>query len=129
MTDPIADFLTRIRNAYLAKQQNTLVPYSNIKYSLAKLLKSSGYISDVKIIKSNPFNNLSLKLRYIKNMPAVTGIQRVSKPGRRLYVRSNKIRPVLSGQGISIISTSKGLVIDKTARKQSLGGEFICRVW
>ena len=129
MTDPIADLLTRIRNAYLVSKAEVTMPHSNMKEKLAKILEKSGYIEKVSVTNTKPQPTLTLTLSYIKKLPVVTGIKRLSKPGRRLYVRSNNIKPVLSGQGISIISTSQGLLTDKQAKQKGLGGELICEVW
>ncbi len=129
MTDPIADLLTRIRNAYMAKQETTQVPYSKIKHDLVKLLKKNNFVKGVKVVKAKPFSHLEVSLKYIASRPAITHIERVSKPGRRLYVRSNQIKPVLSGKGMAIISTSKGLLKGTDARNKSLGGELVCKLW
>lgn len=129
MTDPIADLLTRIRNAYLVSKPEVSLPHSNMKEKLAKILQKYGYLQKVSVTPSKPQPTLNLTLSYIKKLPVVTGIKRLSKPGRRLYVRSNHIKPVLSGQGISIISTSQGLLTDKQAKQKGLGGELVCQVW
>lgn len=129
MTDPIADLLTRIRNAYLAKKAQVELPYSKTKHALSKILKSAGYLEEVATGGKSPHKTLILTLHYIKNLPSITRIDRLSKPGRRLYVRVSGIKSVLSGKGLSIISTSQGLMTDKAARQNNLGGELICKVW
>ena len=128
MTDPIADALTRLRNAYLAHQSGINLPHSNLKEALMLLLKKAQYVSEVKVIKKTPQKELQISLHYINKLPAITQIKRISKPGRRVYVRSGNLKPVLSGQGLAIISTSKGLITDKEAKKQKLGGEVLCTV-
>lgn len=129
MTDPIADLLTRIRNGYMVNKRTVMVPHSNIKFQLAKILKQSSYLKDIKVKPQKPQKQLILTLNYINKLPTLTGIKRLSKPGRRLYIGADKVKPVLSGQGIAIISTSKGLRTGQQARKQSLGGELLCKVW
>ena len=129
MTDPIADFLTRIRNAYLVKKTRVEMPYSQTKESLAKILESAGYLEKTEVKKSQPHKVLRLTLHYVNKLPALSGLERLSKPGRRLYIRANSIRPVLSGSGFAIISTSQGLMTSKEARKKGIGGELVCKVW
>ena len=129
MTDPIADFLTRIRNAYKARQTATTVPHSRLKHELAGILKNAGYLSHVDSKTEGNQKVLHLKLQYQGKFPALNGITRLSTPGRRLYTGSNNIKPVLSGQGITILSTPKGLMSDSEARKAHLGGELLCKVW
>ena len=131
MTDPIADMLTRIRNGSRVRFKSVDVANSRINLNMAKVLKKSGYISGYDI-KRDPQGREVLKL-YMKysevKRPVITDIQRVSKPGRRVYVKSEKIPKVLDGYGISILSTSKGIMTDKEARELSLGGELLCNVW
>ncbi len=131
-SDPISDMLARIRNAALARHESTRVPESRIKKSIAELLKSEGYLADVRSEtwgKSN-FGSLTLVLKYGKDKRAAfQGIRRVSRPGRRVYVRHDQIPRVLSGLGISILSTSQGLMTDREARRRKFGGELICEVW
>jgi len=129
MTDPIADFLTRIRNAYLVGKKQVTIPHSKTKQSLAKIINDAGFIDSVSIKDTKPQKTINLTLRYINKIPAISGIKRVSKPGLRQYVRSDKIKPILSGQGITIITTSQGLMTGTTARKKSIGGEIICQIW
>lgn len=129
MTDPIADMLTRIRNAYLAKHKQVAIPYSKEKESIAHLLAGEGYITDVTVDTDTMPPMIHLKLRYINNMPAVTRLNKISKPGRRIYIKANNIRLPLSGQGHAIISTSKGVLLARDAKKQNIGGELICEIW
>jgi len=130
MTDPIADFLTRIRNACMANYERVDVPSSKIKLSIAKVLKEEGYINNYKLVKDKRQGTLRLYLKYDdKNVPIIAGLERVSKPSCRVYVRHDKIPYVLNGYGTAILSTSKGLLSDRQARKQKLGGELLCKVW
>jgi small subunit ribosomal protein S8 len=129
MTDPIADMLTRIRNAALARHDRTEVPASKMKKAVAIILKSEGYIADVKE-SDDSTDKLTIVLKYGRDRAsAIDGVRRVSRPGRRVYVRHDRIPRVLSGLGISILSTSHGLMSDRDARKHKLGGELICEVW
>jgi small subunit ribosomal protein S8 len=130
MTDPIADMLTRIRNAGLARHDRTEVPASRLKEEVAKILKSEGFIADVRPSEGDGVKKLTIVLKYGRDrQSAIDGIRRVSRPGRRVYVRHDRIPRVLSGLGISILSTSRGLMSDREARRQKLGGELICEVW
>lgn len=131
LSDPIADFLARIKNGYLSKKKEIFVPYSKIKENLAKILVEEGYLTNSKKqeAKSKKQDELVLTLKYEGKKQALTDIQRVSKPGLRIYVGKTKIPKVLGGLGIAIVSTSKGLMTDKEARKKWLGGEVICKVW
>ena len=130
MTDPIADMLTRIRNANVMRYKEVEVPASKIKVEIARILKEEGFISDYKIKKNNVQNIISLNLKYGQNKERViTGLKRLSKPGLRVYVSVDKLPRVLNGLGIAIISTSKGLMTDKEARKESLGGEVLAYIW
>jgi small subunit ribosomal protein S8 len=130
MTDPIADMLTRIRNAGLARHDRTEVPASRLKEAVAKILKSEGFIADVRPSEGEGAKKLTIVLKYGRDrQSAIDGVKRVSRPGRRVYVRHDRIPRVLSGLGISILSTSRGLMSDREARRQKLGGELICEVW
>lgn len=129
MTDPIADMLTRIRNAALARHDRTEVPTSKLKKAVADILKSEGYIADVRPSEGN-VGKLTIVLKYGRDRSsAIDGVRRVSRPGRRVYVKHDRIPRVLSGLGISILSTSHGLMCDRDARKHKLGGELLCEVW
>ena len=130
MTDPIADMLTRIRNAVNVERPTVEMPTSKVKRGLAYVLKREGYIWDWHEVESDPVNQLRLELKYGPNGERVIQrIRRVSKPGRRVYSKSKELDPVLNGLGITIISTSKGVVSDREARQQRVGGEVLCEVW
>lgn len=130
MTDPIADFLTQIRNGCMARFERVDVPSSKMKLSIAKLLKEEGYIKNYKLVKDKRQGTLRVYLRYDeKNVPIIGGLERISKPSCRIYVRHDKIPYVLNGYGTAILSTSKGLLTDREARKQKIGGELLCKVW
>jgi small subunit ribosomal protein S8 len=130
MTDPIADLLTRVRNATLAKLQKLDVPSSNIKVSIANVLRAEGFIKNYKVIADQKQGILRIYLKYIDEKdPVINEIKRVSKPGGRRYVKSDEIPKVKSGLGIAILSTSKGIMTDKAAREAGVGGELICTVW
>ena len=130
MTDPVADMLTRIRNAGMAKHQKVDIPSSNLKVSLATVLRAEGFIKNFKVISDNKQGILRVYLKFVdEKEPVINEIKRVSKPGGRVYVGSDKIRKVKNGLGVAILSTSKGLVTDKTARELGIGGELLCTVW
>jgi small subunit ribosomal protein S8 len=130
MTDPIADMLTRIRNAALARHERAEMPHSKLKEHIATVLKGEGYIDDVRTSEGEGPKQLVLVLRYGRDrQSAIDGVRRVSAPGRRVYVRFDRIPRVRSGMGVSILSTSRGVMTDKEARKQRVGGELICEVW
>jgi small subunit ribosomal protein S8 len=130
MTDPIADLLTRIRNAHLAKHDRLDVPASKLKVEVCRILEKEGYIESVKVIDGSPSDSIRIQLRYdSRGMPLIRRMQRVSKPGRRVYRSANDVRPVLNGLGVGIISTSKGLLTDREAREQRVGGEVLCEIW
>jgi small subunit ribosomal protein S8 len=130
MTDPISDFLTRLRNASKAKLAETTSPHSTLRQSIAAILKSEGYIADYKdSVDADGHKTLVVSLKYVDGAPAITGVTRVSTPGRRLYFGYTEIPRVLNGLGISIVSTSKGLMKDADCRRNRAGGELICNVW
>ncbi len=129
MTDPIADMLTRIRNAATARHIRVLVPASKMKLSLARVLKEEGYIKDIEILKDNPQGTLRLTLRYVDKKPVLTQLKRVSKPGLRVYTKKADIPRVRGGLGIAVLSTPRGLMTGSSAYKQGLGGEVICYIW
>ena len=130
MTDPIADMLTRIRNAVRIERPYVDVPVSKVKRGVAEVLKREGYIWDWQEVEANPIGNLRIELKYGPNGERVIQrLRRISTPGRRVYSRSKKLRPVLNGMGITIISTSHGVVSDREARQKNLGGEVLCEVW
>jgi len=128
-TDPIADMLTRIRNAVLAKADKVDIPASRMKLEIAKILKEEGFIRAYKIIKDKRQGILRLSLKYIGNDNVITGLKKISKPGRRIYVGSNEIPKVMGGVGIAILTTSKGIMNDRVSRAEKVGGELLCYVW
>ncbi|MFH1866476.1 MAG: 30S ribosomal protein S8 [Patescibacteria group bacterium] len=128
MTDPISDMLTRIRNSLAVGKTEVVVPYSNLKERLAKLLLQEGYLTGVEEINA-PYRSLLVQLKYQGDKPAIRYIQRVSRPGNRRYVSKEKLPTVLSGLGIALISTSQGVMTNKEARKKKLGGEVICELY
>ena len=130
VTDPIADMLTRIRNAQTARHETVLVPDSKTKRAIANILLNEGYIAKVDVIENKVQGNIKITLKYTdKNTKVITGIKRISKPGLRIYAQLEDLPKVLNGLGIAIISTSKGIVTDKEARKLGLGGEVLAYVW
>ncbi|MDI6892628.1 MAG: 30S ribosomal protein S8 [Actinomycetota bacterium] len=130
MTDPIADMFTRIRNANTAHHEMVEIPTSKIKAEIAKILKEEGYIRDYQVVKANNHDAIRVKMKYGPNKERViTGIKRISKPGLRVYARKDEIPRVLGGLGVAILSTSKGLMTNKRALKEGVGGEVICFVW
>lgn len=132
VTDPIADMLTRIRNANIAMHETVSMPSSKLKEAVAKILLREGYIEsfDIEDVEGKPFKKLNIKMKYSSRRERViTGIKRVSKPGLRVYKASSDVPRVLGGMGIAIISTSKGVVTDREARASHIGGEILCEVW
>ncbi len=130
MTDPIADMLTRIRNANMAKLQKVDIPSSNLKVNLANVLRSEGFIKNFKVIADDKQGILRVYLKYIDEKDGViTEIKRISKPGSRVYVKGKNVPKVKNGLGIAILSTSKGVITDKNAREACVGGEVLCTVW
>jgi len=130
VTDPIADMLTRIRNAILARHDFVLVPASRMKLSIAKILKEEGFISDYEVLKGKPQRVIKIYLKYAeKKEPVLTGLKRVSKPGLRIYVQRAEIPRVYGGLGIAIVSTSKGVMTGHQAWRQKVGGELLCYIW
>jgi small subunit ribosomal protein S8 len=130
VTDPLADMLTRIRNANMARHSKVDIPASKMKISVAKIFKAEGYIKNYKLIKDRKDGILRIYLKYDEsNEGVIIGLKRLSKPGRRIYVGKEDIPSVLNGMGISVLSTSKGVLADREARKLSIGGELLCSVW
>jgi small subunit ribosomal protein S8 len=129
VTDPISDFLTRIRNASKARKIKVEIPSSKMKAGLAEILKKNGYIYDYKIDEDSKQNVISVLLRYSDGEPAINGLKRISKPGLRIYKKSDELPRVLNGLGTAVISTSKGLLTEKEARRQDTGGEVVCYIW
>ena len=131
MTDPIADMLTRIRNANTAKHDTVDVPSSKMKLAIAKILLDQGYIKSYELVENGKFNDIRITLKYgaSKNEKIISGLQRISKPGLRVYANKEELPKVLGGLGVAIISTNKGVITDKEARKLGVGGEVLCFVW
>ncbi|MCC3145069.1 30S ribosomal protein S8 [Halanaerobium sp. Z-7514] len=130
ITDPIADMLTRIRNANSVGKSRVDIPASNIKNNIGELLKKEGFISDVKLVERKPQNMIRVYLKYGENdEKVITGLKRISKPGLRVYVAKDEVPRVLGGLGIAVISTSQGVMSDKEAREKGIGGEVLCYVW
>lgn len=129
VTDPIADLLTRVRNAAMARHDSVMVPASKMKIDVVKILKDEGFVTDFSIIKGEPQRMIKITLKYIDKQPAFVGLERVSKPGLRIYSGKKEIPRVYGGLGIAILSTSKGVMTGQEAWKKNLGGEILCYVW
>ena len=130
VSDPIADMLTRIRNAIMVRHDFVLVPSSRIKLSIAKILKGEGFISDYEVLKGKPHRVIKIYLRYSdNNKPVLSGLERVSKPGLRIYAQRKEIPKVYGGLGIAIVSTPKGVMTGQQAWRQGIGGELLCYIW
>lgn len=133
MSDPIADMLTRMRNAIMRQHTAVSMPHSKVKEAIAQVLKDEGYIEDYQVIPQAPQPVLQITLKYVGDRrtrrSVITGLERVSKPGRRVYVGKQEIPWVLSGMGVAVVTTSKGVMTGQKARRQGLGGEVLCKVW
>jgi small subunit ribosomal protein S8 len=129
ISDPIADMLTRIRNAIMARHDFVLVPSSKVKLAISKILKGEGYIIDYEILRDKSHQTIKIYLRYDNNKSALCGLERISKPGLRVYVGKKEIPRVYGGLGIAIVSTAKGVVTGQQAWRQGIGGELLCYVW
>jgi small subunit ribosomal protein S8 len=130
MNDPVSDFLTRVRNASSAKLLQCEIPHSRLKEALARILKAEGYIAGIEnSLGADGHKALLVHLKYVDGVPAITGLKRVSTPGCRMYARYTEIPRVLNGLGMAVLSTSRGLMRDRDARRQRLGGEIVCNVW
>ncbi len=129
MTDPIADMLTRIRNGNNAKHKSVEIPASNMKKDLAQILLDEGYIKGYNVTEDTKQGMITIDLKYVDDQRVISGIKRISRPGRRVYVKADEVPRVLGGLGIAVISTSKGIMTDKEARNEAVGGEVICYVW
>jgi len=129
MTDPIADMLTRIRNASAVKKHEVVLPYSNIKFKIAQLLSKEGYLGDVAKVEDGQFPELKLELKYNGKDSVIRNIKRVSKPGRRVYSGSQELPVVLNNLGVCIVSTSQGIMTGKDARQKGIGGEVVCEIY
>jgi small subunit ribosomal protein S8 len=129
LTDPIADMLTRIRNATRIKAEKVDVPISRLKLEIAKILKEEGFIKGYKILRDKRQGILRIVLKYVDGESVISGLERVSKPGRRVYAGKKEIPRVMGGIGVAILTTSKGILSDKTCRREGVGGEILCYVW
>ena len=130
VNDPIADMLTRIRNAQIAKHDVVVLPASNTKKAIAKILLAEGYVKSVDFVDEAPQGSIKIALKYVNGKhPVIAGLKRISKPGLRVYAKAEELPKVLGGLGIAIISTSKGLMTDKEARKEMIGGEVLAYIW
>ena len=129
VNDPIADMLTRIRNAQIAKHDVVVLPASNTKKAIAKILLAEGYVKSVDFVDEAPQGSIKIVLKYNGKLPVIAGLKRISKPGLRVYAKAEELPKVLGGLGIAIISTSKGLMTDKEARKEMIGGEVLAYIW
>lgn len=129
-TDPIADFLSRIRNAIHARKERVEAPWSRLKESIARVLQDEGFIGEYNVLEEGVKKTLRVWLKYDpKGQSIVRGLKRISKPGRRVYVKTNELPPVQNGLGVNVISTSQGILVDRQARKMHIGGEILCSVW
>ena len=128
MSDPVADLLTRIRNSNLRKKESLVLLSSKIKLNIVKVLKEEGFISNWELDEKGAFPQLTIWLKYVDNFPVILEITRASKPGLRLYKKGKDCKPILNGQGISILSTSKGIMSDRKCREENIGGEVLCTV-
>jgi len=128
-TDPISDMLTRIRNAMMVGKSTATIPYSKLKLTILKLLVDTGFIHGMTVSEANKFKEIIVQINDPTLPPKITDLQRVSKPGRRLYAKANEIPRIMNGRGILIVSTSKGIMTDEQARKQQVGGELMCKVY
>jgi small subunit ribosomal protein S8 len=133
MSDPIADMLTRIRNGTMRQHESVSMPHSQMKERVAEVLRDEGYIEDYQVLPEKPSQTLRMRLKYVgdrrNRRPVINGLKRVSKPGRRVYVRKGEIPWVLSGMGTAIVTTSRGVMTGQKARRLGIGGEVICKVW
>lgn len=129
MNDPIADMIIRIKNALLSRHDSVVVPHSKLKAEIAKILVENKYVESAEVVAKTPQSDIVLKLKYIGKLPAISDVKRISKPGRRMYAPAGQLPKALGGYGITIISTSKGIMVDKEARKQNVGGEILCQIW
>lgn len=129
MTDPIADLIIRIKNGYLARKKSVSVPYSKMNKAISDILVKEQYVQATQVSGEDPFKTIELELRYVNRTPALTDVKRESKPGRRVYTSAQAMPRALAGYGIVVVSTNKGVMTDKEARKQGVGGEVLCSIW
>lgn len=129
VTDPVADFLTRIRNANIAKHRLVKIPDSKLKRELARVFTEEGYVQEYGIEASEPYDNIVVKLKYQGEEPVITGLRRQSKPGQRRYFKSGNVPQVMNGYGVAVLSTSHGVMTGRQAEKEGVGGEYLCSIW
>jgi len=129
MTDPIADMLTRIRNAVADKKPEVILPFSKLKFNVAKILEAENYVGKVEKITNGKFDELKIELKYNERGPVIRHIKRLSTPGQRIYSAGKELPHILNGYGVAIISTSKGIMTNKEAKRQNIGGELMCEIW
>ncbi|MCX6151572.1 MAG: 30S ribosomal protein S8 [Ignavibacteriales bacterium] len=129
VTDPIADLLTRIRNAIKARKKNVDIPLSSMKKNVAEVLKNNNFINDYGIVEDNKQGILRIQLKYTNGVSAISGLKKISTPGLKVYIGKDNIPKVLNGLGMAVLSTPKGIITDKQARRESIGGEVICHIW
>ena len=129
MTDPIADMIIRIKNASLTGRKDLVLPHSKLKEEIIKILKNNNYIEDFQIIDKEPQKEMKIILKYVGKLSVITNVKRVSKPGRRVYVKASEIPQTLNGYGLTILSSNQGVIDDKVARKAKVGGEILCQIW
>jgi small subunit ribosomal protein S8 len=129
MTDPISDMIIRIKNALMARHESVVIPHSKVKQKIGEILQNNSYIEECTVEQKAPQSNLVLKLKYVGKVPAITDVKRISKPGRRLYAPADKLPQSLGGYGLTVVSTSKGIMTDKEAKKQNVGGEVLFQIW
>lgn len=129
MTDPISDLLTRIRNAHRAGHKTVDVPASRMKEAIVRIMKDEGYVTDFDSVEQGPSGAIRIVLKYAGNVPAITGVERVSRPGRRIYRGKDEIPKVLDGLGVAILSTPRGVMTGTSCHKQGVGGEVLCKIW
>jgi small subunit ribosomal protein S8 len=129
MTDPIADMIIRVKNAFMANKNEVSIPHSKLKEAIAKILEAEGYVESFEVEPSVPQKTINVKLKYVGKIPAITEVRRMSKPGRRVYTTVKDIPKALGGYGVTIVSTSKGVITDSQARKMNVGGELLCQIW
>lgn len=129
MTDTLGDFLTRIRNGYLARKQVITAPHSKLKEAVARLLEAEGYVGEISVEDTKPARTLKVTLKYVNGQPVVNEIRRLSKPGLRRYSPASKVPRILGGYGVTILSTSSGVMTDKQAKAKGFGGELLCSIW
>jgi small subunit ribosomal protein S8 len=129
MTDPIADMIIRIKNACIAGRSDLVMPHSKLKEDIIKILKNNNYIEDYQLIDKKPQKDIKIVLKYVGKLSVITDVKRVSKPGRRIYVKANEIPQTLNGYGLTILSSNQGVIDDKVARKAKVGGEILCQIW